>query len=371
MAKKKTHEEFKNEINLISNGNIQVVGKYIDSRTKVECYCKKHNYYWFTQPNTILKSGFCPKCSRRYRYTQEEFVEKIRNLNPNLQVLGKYINTHTKILFKCTLDGHVFESDPAHMLQRNASCPMCSGKARKTTKSFILEISKVNSDIEVIGDYINIDTPILVRCKIDNYEWYANPYSLLHGGKCPKCLGLWRRTTDEYKKEVYELFGDQYEILGDYIGALTPIKTKHKKCNKISYITPTAMKRNNCPCHYCERTSLGEQKIIYYLDKFLKSEYTYQKSYEDLKGVGYGFLSYDFYIQKYNLLIEYQGEFHDGTAYQQTAEEFAIQQEHDRRKREYAKIHGINLLEIWYWDFDNIENILADYLNLYNKEISA
>ena len=50
-----------------------------------------------------------------------------------------------------------------------------------------------------------------------------------------------------------------------------------------------------------------------------------------------------------------------------TQEEFEIQKEHDRRKREYAKSHGIDLLEIWYWDFDNIEDILYNYLR--NKDI--
>ena len=39
-------------------------------------------------------------------------------------------------------------------------------------------------------------------------------------------------------------------------------------------------------------------------------------------------------------------------------EDFNKQQEHDRRKKEYAKYNNIKLLEIWYWDFDNIEEIL-------------
>ena len=34
------------------------------------------------------------------------------------------------------------------------------------------------------------------------------------------------------------------------------------------------------------------------------------------------------------------------------------QQIHDDIKRSYAKNHNIKLLEIWYWDFDDIENIL-------------
>lgn len=41
-----------------------------------------------------------------------------------------------------------------------------------------------------------------------------------------------------------------------------------------------------------------------------------------------------------------------------------IQDEHDKRKRNYAKEHNINLLEIWYYDMDNIEEILIKELNL-------
>lgn len=65
-----------------------------------------------------------------------------------------------------------------------------------------------------------------------------------------------------------------------------------------------------------------------------------------------------------NRLIGYQGEFHDGSAYKMFPERFKIQQEHDRRKREYAKSHNIELMEIWYWDFNNIEQILDKRFSL-------
>lgn len=77
-----------------------------------------------------------------------------------------------------------------------------------------------------------------------------------------------------------------------------------------------------------------------------------------MRGVNNCMLSYDFYIKDFNLLIEYQGEFHDGTANQQTDSTFQKQQEHDRRKKQYAKDNGIELFEIWYWDFENIDEIL-------------
>lgn len=44
-----------------------------------------------------------------------------------------------------------------------------------------------------------------------------------------------------------------------------------------------------------------------------------------------------------------------------------IQDEHDKRKRNYAKEHNINLLEIWYYDIDNIEDILLERLQIKNN----
>jgi len=46
--------------------------------------------------------------------------------------------------------------------------------------------------------------------------------------------------------------------------------------------------------------------------------------------------------------------------------DFERQVEHDKRKCEYTQNNNINLLVIWYWDFDNIEGILKRELKKYN-----
>ena len=46
---------------------------------------------------------------------------------------------------------------------------------KKTHEEYVVEVAKANPNIEVIGTYINIKTKILHRCKIDGYEWYATP----------------------------------------------------------------------------------------------------------------------------------------------------------------------------------------------------
>jgi hypothetical protein len=136
------------------------------------------------------------------------------------------------------------------------------------------------------------------------------------------------------------------------------------KCNELDCGNVYSMTCGNfvtgARCPVCN-SSKGEKKIKYFLDNSNIS-FVPQQTFDNLLGVNNGLLSYDFYLPDYNLLIEYQGQFHDGTSYKQTQEEFEIQQIHDQRKCQYAKEHNIELLEIWYWDFDNIEQILKEKL---------
>jgi len=109
--------------------------------------------------------------------------------------------------------------------------------------------------------------------------------------------------------------------------------------------------------------SKGERRIVNFLDTN-SIEYMFQKTYDDLLGINGYLLRYDFYLKDYNLLIEYQGQFHDGSTGEYSQVNLSYQQEHDRRKRKYAEKNNIKLLEIWYYDFDNIEEILKKELKL-------
>ena len=78
-------------------------------------------------------------------------------------------------------------------------------------------------------------------------------------------------------------------------------------------------------------------------------------------------MRYDFYLPKYNLIIEFNGLQHREFIqyFHKTQEEFERLKEHDKRKRIYALEHNIELLDIWYYNEDNIEYILKNHLKLY------
>jgi hypothetical protein len=115
---------------------------------------------------------------------------------------------------------------------------------------------------------------------------------------------------------------------------------------------------NGRRCPVCCETK-GEKAVRKWLEDN-KVYFLVQKEFDGLTGVGGGNLSYDFYLPHINLLIEYQGQFHDGSNGDVTKLNLEKQQEHDKRKRYYAEQNGIKLLEIWYWDYDNVDKILEE-----------
>ncbi len=60
---------------------------------------------------------------------------------------------------------------------------------RKTHKEFIEEMKVINPNINILGTYKSTHKHVRCRCKIDGYEWDAMPSNLLRGKGCPVCVG--------------------------------------------------------------------------------------------------------------------------------------------------------------------------------------
>lgn len=61
------------------------------------------------------------------------------------------------------------------------------GKRQKTHEEFVMEMELVNPNIEIIGRYVTGKTKVKCRCKIDGYEWDGYPSNLLRGNGCAVC----------------------------------------------------------------------------------------------------------------------------------------------------------------------------------------
>lgn len=360
MPKKKTQQEFELEIQL-NHPNIIVSDKYINAKINVHCKCKICNYEWDTAPDNLHSGKGCPKCGHSIKYIHDDFIEKINNINSNIIILSEYKGMKERIKCKCKQCGH--EWNPiSKALTNGEGCPSCAGRI-DSTLDFIEKSKKLNPYVIVIGTYINSSTKILCKCNICNNTYSVYPSEILNGHMHRKCSytiigNKERKTQSQFEKDLKSI-SPTLQILGTYNGKVNKIRTQCNTCGFIWNPSATSlMSGSGCP--QCA-SSKGEKKILTYLES-VNIFNVPQKEFDNLLGVNDGLLSYDFYLPTYNLLIEYQGEFHDGTAKQQTKEQFEVQKEHDRRKKQYAIDNKINLLEIWYWDYNNIEEILKDKL---------
>lgn len=296
------------------------------------------------------------------RRTHEEFIAEMNIVNPNIKIVGRFVNMRTKIICQCKTDGYEWNATPDNLL-RGHGCPKCAGCVKRTHKQFITEMAVLNPNIEITTSYINVDTIIGCRCKICCHEWYATPNNLLSGKGCKMCGydALSRQhmnNSEKYLSETKEKV--DVTFLSEYLGTTEIIKVK---CNKCGYEWSPICKHlhNGIGCPRCN-SSNGESLIQKYLDKH-NIEYEFQKKFDDLVGINGRQLSYDFYIPKYNILVEFNGlQHYKPIKLYGGIEQFEKQKIRDEIKYNYAKDNGYNLLSIHYKDMKNIYQILDIHL---------
>ncbi|NGS95760.1 hypothetical protein G6Z25_02345 [Clostridium perfringens] len=348
MPRKKTHEEFVREIKKKYGNEYEILGKYVNSHTKIKVRhnCKKCNYYeWSITPNKLLVGRSCPVCGGTMKKTSKRFKQEIKEIWGNeYEVLDEYKNAKTKILVRHNC-GYEYKVNPFSLLRKNG-CPMCAGKLKKTTKKFKEEIyEKYGDEYEVLGKYVNTNTKILVRhnCKKCNYhEWEIRASSLLGGQGCPICLG----TT---VKIGINTIWDTDRWMCD-LGVSEEDAKKYGRCShkKITTICPDCGREKStriCDIYYNKSISCScgdgksyPEKFIVNLLEQLKIKYKkeYNPSYIKPK-------RYDFYIKDNDCIIETHGRQHykEYTFDYCGGRSFEEEQLNDKYKREVALSNGI------------------------------
>jgi hypothetical protein len=300
------------------------------------------------------------------RLASEWHITKNGNLTPNDVTKG----SNKKVWWQCD-QGHEWKANISS--RETKGCPFCSGRLPTKENNLLV----YDPDVVKWWDYeINEKNPedytpnsgkyVWWKC-VKGHSWKLQIYNMENskGDRCPYCNGLYPSEENNLLIKYPELCKEW-----DY--------TKNKK--RPEEFLPNANQKAWWICEECgnewkamieQRTigtgcpacgeSKGEKRIRKY---FIKNEIVFepQKEFEGLLGIRGGNLSYDFFLPKQNLLIEYQGEFHDGNGNYYMKKNLERQQEHDKRKKEFAKQNNIKLLEIWYWDYENIESILENNL---------
>lgn len=174
----------------------------------------------------------------------------------------------------------------------------------KTKEKFVEEARGVHGNKYVYDKvvYKNTDTPVTIICPIHG-DFPQRPYKHLQWQGCPWCAGNKKKTTKEFIEEARAIHGDKYNYdKTEYINNKTPVIitcTEHGDFPQ----TPHDHKRGK-GCPKC-KTSHMENMVSKILDnKHIKYEYeSHINGILNLKSV-------DFYLAKYNTVIECQGGQH-------------------------------------------------------------
>lgn len=252
---------------------------------------------------------------------------------------GHYMQRATSMRVKCPYCNNEYDVNINAFFNRNYKCGRCCNEYENSFAYHIqIELGESlneywdweRNDVNPYLIYKGSNVRVWIKCNKTDYhdEHEVEICNFVKGYRCPYC------STRRGKVHPRDSFGSLYPDKAKYWSPrnkktpfeVTPsssVKYWHicQICGKEFEKNLNSMNKRDVGvrCVSCrpspKRNSLGELKIKTFFDKCgVKIGYTQQKIFDDLIGVGGRFLSYDFYLPEYNLLIEYQGEFHDGIA---------------------------------------------------------
>lgn len=233
----------------------------------------------------------------------------------------------------------------------------------KTTEYFIERAKGIHKNKYDYSksEYVDYRTPLTIICPIHG-EFQQSPNKHLSKKRgCPKCAKLKSSQLKTKTKEQFIL-----EANAIHNGKYDYSETNYTKAQeKVEIICPIHGKFNQKAtdhlqghgCPKCNQSKL-EKELKDILDK---ENIEYIQQYKLLNSKQ----SYDFYLPKYNIAIECQGEQHfKPIEYFGGQKEFEIILERDKKKFENSLIYNIKIY--YYIKYNILNNIINNNYNIYN-----
>ncbi|MDT2831214.1 hypothetical protein P7H61_09735 [Vagococcus carniphilus] len=106
---------------------------------------------------------------------------------------------------------------------------------KMSNEEFINKVySAIGNEYIFLEEYQGVDTKICVKHCECQHEYRVTPYHFLHRKqRCPKCNKFRKRTVEEFSKEFYKVFGEEYELLSEYKGAREKVLVRHNQCGNV------------------------------------------------------------------------------------------------------------------------------------------
>lgn len=295
------------------------------------------------------------------KLTQYEAEMKIKNYNSEYKLISKYNKSTDEVTLKHFCGNEYKIKSFKSFFEGSNKCPICypinkdSGKhstKRITLSEFLKRIKdKWGDEYSYISGYTGMKKKCSIKHNLCGNIFSSTP-SLFLGTKkrsCPICSNKRRGRylhDENYLKKLIDNRedGENYIWLENYSNDnKKKLKIKHLICNNIYLVRPNDFQQGySCPyCSYIDMESKGSKIIKEYLNN-RKISYITEKKFDDM--VFKSALRIDFWLEEYNLAIEYDGLQHFKPTY--GFEEFKNQRERDRTKDKYLYNNKKSLLRL-------------------------
>ena len=247
------------------------------------------------------------------RQTTEKFRIKVASITGNeYSVIGEYVNNNTKIQIQHNTCKSIYLVKPKGFMDGNR-CPVCRNKQRgavlKTTAQFISEVhTLMGEEYTVLGEYVGATKKICIQHNICGNSWEVSPNKFLScGTRCPTCARNLNRLNQTYTTKHFE-----ETINTKYPNEYMILgKYTHSKSPILVRHIPCGMKWKIKPSHLVSHNMCPRCKSSKgetFIREWLKNkEITFSEQHSFPNLKRKKCLTYDFYIPELNILIEYQG----------------------------------------------------------------
>jgi len=201
---------------------------------------------------------------------------------------------------------HTYEK-ATNVLRGISHCPFCHPGSNQNIESFTRRVKELYGDeYTVVGKYINSRTKIKMKHNICSHKFKANPNEFLQGNeKCNVCTPNNKHTdTVAFIKKMKMRYGDKFTLLEAFRNVNEEHIFLCNNCSKDFPMEPSRIISNIAKCPYCDGGYYPEKYMKTILDE-ANIKYIFQYTRKNAKWCGN--YRYDFYLEDFNWIIEVHG----------------------------------------------------------------
>ena len=151
MPRKKTHEEFVQDVKNKYGDQYEVLGTYDGNKKKIEILHKECNESFLIGAGSFLRKGGsgCPLCGNKEKWlksrkTPEEYRKEFYEIaNGEYELLSEYVHSHEKVRVRHLKCNNTYMIIPSKFTYGGRRCMFCSSRTSKPERTICNKLDEI------------------------------------------------------------------------------------------------------------------------------------------------------------------------------------------------------------------------------------